>query len=330
MNLKTKYTAGDIARAKATADMVGYVKSRVAIKRSSNGEWVGCCPFHAETTGSFYVIPSKRMFHCFGCGATGDIFEWLKRAENLTFSESMERILGGYAAVAQNGHAVTPVAAVIDDPEARARAEADQKKKIERAQKIWGESVPYFGTPVVRYLASRGITGMVLPPMLRFHPRLWNAEVNGHVAGMVACVVDARGKFVGIHRTYLKPDGSGKADVRAAKKMLGATHGGYVRLYDPVLGTLAIAEGIETALSIRMAMPNMGVWAALTLGNLGAPLPTSVREVILCADADNKDPRAAEAQVQKAARAHMTSVAARVVRIARPPQGKDFNDLVRG
>src|SRR6184192_3940858 len=52
-------------------DLVAVVQRRVALKKSGR-DWKGLCPFHGEKTPSFYVVPDKRLFHCFGCGATGD------------------------------------------------------------------------------------------------------------------------------------------------------------------------------------------------------------------------------------------------------------------
>lgn len=111
------------------------------------------------------------------------------------------------------------------------------------------------------------------------------------------------------------------------KKMLGACRGGHVRLAD-CGPRLAVAEGIETGLSIAKACPWLPVWAALSLTNMDAAVPKSVTELILCADGDNKDPKAADAVLAKAAALHART--GRIVRIARPEVGKDFNDMVRG
>ena len=90
--------------------------------------------------------------------------------------------------------------------------------------------------------------------------------------------------------------------------------------------TLAVAEGIETSLSVMQAT-GRPVWAALSLGNIGVvELPPVVREVVLCADADAKDPAAAEALLMKAAERH--AARGRRVRVARPATGADFNDML--
>ena len=79
---------------------------------------------------------------------------------------------------------------------------------------------------------------------------------------MVGLVADAAGEPTAIHRTYLAPDGNGKANVPAGpqKMAMGPCRGGAVRLAEPTDGTLILAEGIETALSI-MQVRGTAVWA---------------------------------------------------------------------
>ena len=105
--------------------------------------------------------------------------------------------------------------------------------------------------------------------------------------------------------------------------MLGACAGGAVRL-GPVARRLAIAEGIETALSIAQACTEVPVWAALSTSGMRALLlPSEVREVILCADGDQAGHDAAAAAGEK------FRVEGRRVRISAPPDGADFNDVLR-
>jgi hypothetical protein len=102
---------------------------------------------------------------------------------------------------------------------------------------------------------------------------------------MVAAIVDVTGAFIGVHRTYLRPDGSGKADVQPAKAMLGRCRGGSVRLAAAGEAVL-IGEGIETTLAGMIATGLPG-WAALSTSGMKAlALPPAVRRVVLCADHD--------------------------------------------
>ena len=140
---------------------------------------------------------------------------------------------------------------------------------------------------------------------------------------MVAAVQVADGCLTGLHRTYLQPDGGGKADVEPAKKMLGACRGGAVRL-TPVGRRLALCEGIETGLSIREACPDLAIWCALSAGNLDRlTLPASVEEVVLVADGDPVGLAAALRAAQR------YSATGRRVRLVELPRGMDANDMLQ-
>ena len=126
-----------------------------------------------------------------------------------------------------------------------------------------------------------------------------------------------------IHRTFLAGDGSGKAPVDPQKMMLGPCRGGAVRLA-PVGDVMMVGEGIETCLAAMQAT-GMPAWAALsTSGLLALVLPDIVRDVIVLADGDD----AGEAAAQDAALRWKRE--GRRVRIARPPHGLDFNDMLLG
>ena len=72
-------------------DLVEVVGEHVSLKRSGNS-FSGLCPFHTEKTPSFHVIPSKMIFHCFGCKAGGDVFKFVQLREGVTFGESVRML----------------------------------------------------------------------------------------------------------------------------------------------------------------------------------------------------------------------------------------------
>src|ERR1700689_317196 len=55
-------------------------------------EYKACCPFHNEKTPSFYINDDKQFFHCFGCGAHGDIIGFLMRNDRLSFPDAVEQL----------------------------------------------------------------------------------------------------------------------------------------------------------------------------------------------------------------------------------------------
>lgn len=203
---------------------------------------------------------------------------------------------------------------------AERRAEAD--KRARQARAVWDDAQPIAGTVAETYLRGRGIT-CALPPTLRFAPSCWHASAQRFPA-LVALVEGGDG--FAVHRTYLRPDGGGKAEVDPPKAMLGAVAGGAVRLAQGP-GRLVVAEGIETALSLACGLLGgpATVWAALsTSGVTGLRLPDIPGRLTLAPDGDKAGRGAALALADRAARDGWA------VSILTPPPGGDFNDLLRG
>jgi len=76
---------------KAKCDIAKVVSHYVSLEKVG-ANYRGLCPFHEEKTPSFYVNVNKGFFHCFGCGASGDVIEFVKRIENLSFVEAVQRV----------------------------------------------------------------------------------------------------------------------------------------------------------------------------------------------------------------------------------------------
>lgn len=81
----------DTAALRAKVDIAEVVGRYVKLKRDGK-EFKGCCPFHKENTPSFYVTPAKGFVHCFGCGAHGDVIDFVMRYENIDFAAACERL----------------------------------------------------------------------------------------------------------------------------------------------------------------------------------------------------------------------------------------------
>lgn len=74
---------------KQQADIVKIVGEYVRLKRAGAQNYSGLCPFHSEKTPSFSVHATRQFFHCFGCGASGDVFSFLQKIENIGFREAI-------------------------------------------------------------------------------------------------------------------------------------------------------------------------------------------------------------------------------------------------
>jgi len=87
-----KISDDTINEIKSRAHIVDVIGEYVHLKQAGNN-YKGLCPFHSEKTPSFMVSPSKGIFHCFGCGAGGNVFTFLMKFKGITFPEAV-RVLG--------------------------------------------------------------------------------------------------------------------------------------------------------------------------------------------------------------------------------------------
>lgn len=84
-----------LAEIRNAADIVDFISARVFLKKAGK-DYAGLCPFHAEKTPSFTVSPEKQIFHCFGCGAGGDIFTFLMKYDGTSFPEAVQAVARQY------------------------------------------------------------------------------------------------------------------------------------------------------------------------------------------------------------------------------------------
>jgi DNA primase len=80
-----------VEEVRARADIVEIIGESVPLRRSGR-EFKALCPFHSEKTPSFYVIPAKNFYNCFGCGESGDVFTFLMKRNGLGFSDAVRHV----------------------------------------------------------------------------------------------------------------------------------------------------------------------------------------------------------------------------------------------
>ncbi|MEN3008881.1 DNA primase [Pseudothermotoga sp.] len=80
-----------VERIKQSIDIVELVSQYVSLQKVGSS-YRGLCPFHAEKTPSFFVNPTLKLYHCFGCGAAGDVIKFLQEIEHISFQEALERL----------------------------------------------------------------------------------------------------------------------------------------------------------------------------------------------------------------------------------------------
>jgi putative DNA primase/helicase len=294
--------------------------ARLAGVKPCAGGWVARCPAHEDRKPSLSIRErdnGKVLLKCFaGC--------------------DYRQIAAALNSAPANNALARPATAL--------KSSADAETRIEVALGIWREAREPRGTIVQDYLFGRGFTGempwkvertvdyqvrrrlrtgLSIPASIRFHPSLKHPS-GAYLPAMVAAIEDLDGSIVGIHRTFLKPDGTGKADVEPKKMALGRLKGCAVHLTAGG-AEIVVCEGVETGLSILQAT-GQRVWTALGTSNLGqVEMPGFVREIILAADHDEPGLRAARA----AAESYKARGA--LVQIVSPAaSGADFSDLRDG
>lgn len=77
---------------KASLDLVEVVTQLGVTLKRKGVNFFALCPFHQESTPSFSVNPRAQLWHCFGCGAGGDVFTFVQRLENLTFPQAVRKL----------------------------------------------------------------------------------------------------------------------------------------------------------------------------------------------------------------------------------------------
>ena len=293
----------DLEAIRAGHPLPAIVGASLKLIRAGN-EWKACCPFHADRSPSFTIYEGGERFHCFGCGAAGDVLDYLQRAHDVSLREAAAMLEGGNVPMV-----VQPP--LPPEPERDTTAEAIA---------IWRAAGPIAGTPGEAYLRGRGLD-LRLPESLRFARLRYGSKT---LPCLVALIANAENKIGGVQRTFVKEDGSGKADIPAPKLSLGRIAGGAIRLA-PAAAHLIVTGGLEDGLTLQQEM-GLAVWAATGEGNMaGVALPVGVRFVTIGADRDE----AGERHARRAAEAFAEQ--GRTVAIIRPMPGfGDFNSELQG
>ena len=164
------YSREDIDRVRERTDLVELASEVTRVKRSGRSV-MAVCPFHSEKTPSLSIDPARGLFHCFGCGKSGDVFGWVQETQGLGFSDALELL------ARRVGVTLTV------DPDA-----AKHRDRRERLIDAVERSVEFYTTRLKTgsdaghargYLRSRGYDADVVD---RFHlgysPEAWDTLVN--------------------------------------------------------------------------------------------------------------------------------------------------------
>ena len=82
---------GDIDRVREATDLVDLISEVTKVKKSGRS-YMAVCPFHEEKTPSMSVDRARGLYHCFGCGKGGDVFEFVKETRGVEFGEALDML----------------------------------------------------------------------------------------------------------------------------------------------------------------------------------------------------------------------------------------------
>ncbi len=146
-------------------DIVGLINKRVPLKKAGK-DYKACCPFHEEKTPSFTVVPTKQIYHCFGCGESGGIIDFIMKFDHLAFVEAIETVAGESGVSVVYDQTAKPV-----------------DSRFKRFNKLMSEVSDFYQSQlknsaakkkVVDYAKKRGISGSIAKRFeLGFAPPGW-------------------------------------------------------------------------------------------------------------------------------------------------------------
>jgi DNA primase len=135
-----------LAELRSASDIVEVISDHTALKKAGRS-WKGLCPFHNERTPSFTVDRDKGLYHCFGCGAGGDVIRFVREIDRLDFPEAVEVLAARFG---------------VTIPRRVRRGPSDDRRQrlyeaVAAAQRFYAERLSRPGNPAATYLAERGV-----------------------------------------------------------------------------------------------------------------------------------------------------------------------------
>jgi DNA primase len=166
----SRYTGDSRDRVREAVDMIALVSARTELRRAGANEWVGLCPFHDERTPSFGVNPDEKVYHCFGCQASGDAFTFVMETEGLDFTGALEALADRFGVQLQTED---------EDP-----AAAFRRQRRARLHEVLGRAAGYYArylwesseaAPARAYLTGRGLEEETLRAFrVGYAPSAWD------------------------------------------------------------------------------------------------------------------------------------------------------------
>ena len=207
-----RYTDDSRERVRDAVDFAELVGARTELRAAGQRRLTGLCPFHDERTPSFGIDPVEKLYHCFGCGAGGDVFKFVMETEGLDFAGALESLAAR--------------AGIELEREAEDPRDAERRARRDRLLALLERTAAYYvrvlwesgeAAPAREYLAERGLEeGALREHRVGYAPSAWDkvltasrragyTEAELLAAGLVARGRDARGVYDRFRRRIMFP-----------------------------------------------------------------------------------------------------------------------------
>jgi len=347
----SKFTSDTIDRVRAAADMVEIVSAHTDLRRQGV-RWTGLCPFHDERSPSFGIHAEDKLYHCFGCGVGGDLFDFVAATENIDFPAAVELLADRYG---------VEITREKEDPQAEARREARTRltELMERAAMFY--SSVFHDSPEAekarKYLAGRGLGEEILKEFgVGYAPSAWDTLfVRGQRAGfrvdelvktglaqkgqkggmydrfrerITFPIRDPRGRAVGFGARAMRPEQKPKYLNSAETELFHKSDilFGIERARGPMAkaGRAVVVEGYTDVIALHQAglTETVGVMGTAITEPQLALLSATVSNIVLALDADAAG-RKAMLRAQQVAAGRKLSI-----KVVAMPSGEDPAEMV--
>jgi DNA primase len=348
------YTSDSKDRVREAVDFLELVSARTEMRRAGPARYEGLCPFHDERSPSFGIDPAQKVYYCFGCQASGDVFTFVQETEGLDFKGALEMLAERYGVELQREE---------EDPQA-----AERRKRRERLLELLNRTSAYYerylwesseAARAREYLAERGLGEAILREFrVGYAPSAWDrvllasrrggfseaelyetglaqrSKQNGQVydrfrSRIMFPLADIRGRVLGFGARAMseeqRPKYLNTSDNEIYHKGLHLYGSDLARAHATRAGEVILCEGYTDVIAfhqagMRNAVGLMGT--ALTAEQVGE-LARMSQTVLLALDADSAGQ---EAMLKASTLAAKRKLELRVVPL---PAGSDPADLIQ-
>jgi DNA primase len=348
------YTSDSKSRVRDAVDFVELVSARTELRRAGPARYEGLCPFHDERTPSFGIDPTQKVYYCFGCQASGDVFTFVQETEGVDFKGALELLAERYGVELQRE---------AEDPR-----EAERRKRRERLLELLSRTTAYYerylweSSEAARardYLEQRGLGEEVLRQFrVGYAPSAWDrvllasrrggysehelyatglaqrSKQNGQPydrfrSRIMFPLADIRGRVLGFGARAMREDQRPKylntSDNDVYHKGLHLYGADLARAQAARAGQVIVCEGYTDTIALHQAgMRNaVGLMGTALTGEQVGELARMAQTVMLALDADSAGQ---EAMLRASSLAAKRKLELRVVAL---PAGSDPAELIR-